>query len=185
MKITHIHAQEVLDSRGNPTVECSVTLENGIKASSIVPSGASTGTHEAVELRDEDMDRYLGKGVLKAVENVNVDIAEIVVGMDVENQEEIDQAMIALDGTDNKSKLGANAILSVSMACTQAAALSQDIPLYEYIAKATSSPGLRPAFSIACTINFNGSSLLPRAGAYPPSSPTVVLYPNSSNISPK
>jgi enolase len=140
MKITDIHAQEVLDSRGNPTVECSVTLENGIKASSIVPSGASTGTHEAVELRDKNMDRYLGKGVLKAVEHVNVDIAEIVRGMDVENQEEIDQAMIALDGTDNKSKLGANAILSVSMACTKAAALSQDIPLYEYIAKLFDSP---------------------------------------------
>lgn len=140
MKITHIHAQEVLDSRGNPTVESTVTLENGIKASSIVPSGASTGTHEAVELRDKDMDRYLGKGVLKAVENVNVDIAEIVVGMDVEDQEKIDQAMIALDGTDNKSKLGANAILSVSMACTKAAAMSQDIPLYEYIAKLFDNP---------------------------------------------
>jgi enolase len=140
MKITDIHAQEVLDSRGNPTVECSVTLENGIKASSIVPSGASTGTHEAVELRDKNMDRYLGKGVLKAVEHVNVDIAEIVRGMDVENQEEIDQAIIALDGTDNKFKLGANAILSVSMACTKAAALSQDIPLYEYIAKLFDNP---------------------------------------------
>jgi enolase len=140
MKITDIHAQEVLDSRGNPTVECTITLENGITASSIVPSGASTGTHEAVELRDQDMDRYLGKGVLKAVENVNEDIAEIVRGMDVENQEEIDQAMIALDGTDNKSKLGANAILSVSMACTKAAALSQDIPLYEYIAKLFDNP---------------------------------------------
>jgi enolase len=135
MKIKNIHAQEVLDSRGNPTVECTVTLENDIKASAIVPSGASTGKHEAVELRDGDKQRYLGKGVLKAVENVNIQIKEIVVGMDVENQEEIDQAMIALDGTDNKSKLGANAILSVSMACTKAAALSKDISLYEYIAK--------------------------------------------------
>ena len=135
MKIKNIHAQEVLDSRGNPTVECTVTLENGIKASAIVPSGASTGKHEAVELRDGDKERYLGKGVLKAVENVNRKIKEIVVGMEVENQKEIDQSIIALDGTKNKSKLGANAILSVSMACTKAAAISQDTPLYEYIAK--------------------------------------------------
>ncbi|MCD4756209.1 phosphopyruvate hydratase [bacterium] len=134
MKITDISAQEVLDSRGNPTVECSVVLENGIKASAIVPSGASTGTYEAVELRDGDSDRYLGKGVLKAVENVNTKIAEVVVGMDVESQREIDQAMIALDGTTNKSNLGANAILSVSMACVRAASLSKGIPLYEYIA---------------------------------------------------
>lgn len=135
MKITNIHAQEILDSRGNPTIECTVTLENGISASAMVPSGASTGTHEAVELRDGNKDRYLGKGVLNAVENVNEKISEIVVGMNVENQKEIDQAMIALDGTENKSELGANAILSVSMACTRAAALSQDVPLYEYIAK--------------------------------------------------
>lgn len=140
MKIKNIHAQEVLDSRGNPTVECKVVLENDISASAIVPSGASTGKHEAVELRDGDKDRYLGKGVLKAVENVNTKIKEVVVGMDVENQEEIDQAMIALDGTENKSELGANAILSVSMACTKAAALSQDIPLYEYIAKLFDNP---------------------------------------------
>ena len=135
MKITSIQAQEVLDSRGNPTVECSVTLESGISASAIVPSGASTGTHEAVELRDENEKRYLGKGVLKAVENVNTKIAEVVVGMDVENQKEIDQAMVALDGTENKSELGANAILSVSMACVKVAALSKNLPLYEYIAQ--------------------------------------------------
>jgi enolase len=135
MKITNIQAQEVLDSRGNPTVECTVTLENGISASAIVPSGASTGTHEAVELRDGDEKRYLGKGVLKAVDNVNTKIAEVVVGMNVENQEEIDQAMISLDGTGNKSGLGANAILSASMACVRAASLSKDIPLYEYIAQ--------------------------------------------------
>jgi enolase len=135
MKITNIQAQELLNSRGNPTVECTVTLENGITASAMVPSGASTGTHEAVELRDGDKERYLGKGVLKAVENINESIAEIVVGMEVENQKEIDQVMISLDGTDNKSDLGANAILAVSMACTRAATLSQDIPLYEYIAK--------------------------------------------------
>jgi enolase len=140
MKITNIKAQELLDSRGNPTIECTVTLENGIVASAMVPSGASTGTHEAVELRDGNEDRYLGKGVLKAVDNVNTKIAEVIVGMEVENQEEIDQAMIALDGTENKSELGANAILSVSMACTRAAALSEKIPLYEYIAKLFENP---------------------------------------------
>ncbi len=135
MKITNIHAQELLDSRGNPTVECSVTLENGISASAMVPSGASTGTHEAVELRDGDKDRYLGKGVLKAVRNINESIAEVIVGIDVEKQEEIDQIMISLDGTENKSELGANAILAVSIACTKAAALSEEVPLYEYIAQ--------------------------------------------------
>lgn len=135
MKITNLYAQEVLDSRGNPTVEATVELECEISASAIVPSGASTGTYEAVELRDGDESRYLGKGVLNAVENVNTKIKDVVVGMDVENQEEIDMAMIALDGTENKSNLGANAILSVSMACTRAASLSQNIPLYEYIAK--------------------------------------------------
>jgi enolase len=140
MKITNIKAQELLDSRGNPTVECTVTLENGILASAMVPSGASTGTYEAVELRDGNEDRYLGKGVLKAVDNVNTKIAEVIVGMEVENQEEIDQAMIALDGAENKSELGANAILSVSMACTRAAALSEKIPLYEYIAKLFENP---------------------------------------------
>ena len=140
MKIIDISAQELLDSRGNPTVECTITLEDGTSASSMVPSGASTGTHEAVELRDNDENRYLGKGVLKAVENINQKIAKVVVGMEVENQKEIDQAMITLDGTDNKSELGANAILAVSMACTRAVALSQDIPLYEYIAKLFNNP---------------------------------------------
>jgi enolase len=140
MKITNIQAQELLDSRGNPTVECTVMLENGISASAMVPSGASTGKYEALELRDGEENRYLGKGVLKAVENVNRKIAQVVIGMDVENQTEVDQAMIALDGTENKSELGANAILSVSMACTRAAALSKDIPLYEYIANLFSNP---------------------------------------------
>ncbi|MCK9417400.1 phosphopyruvate hydratase, partial [Candidatus Dojkabacteria bacterium] len=111
------------------------TLENGMSASAMVPSGASTGTYEAVELRDDDKKRYLGKGVLKAVENVNAQISDLIIGMDVENQIRIDQAMIALDGTENKSELGANAILAVSMACTKAAALSKSIPLYEYIAE--------------------------------------------------
>jgi enolase len=140
MKITNIQAQELLDSRGNPTVECTVMLENGISASAMVPSGASTGKYESLELRDGEENRYLGKGVLKAVENVNTKIAQVVIGMDVENQTEVDQAMIALDGTENKSELGANAILSVSMACTRAAALSKDIPLYEYIANLFSNP---------------------------------------------
>jgi enolase len=135
MKITNIQAQELLDSRGNPTVESTITLQNGISTSAMIPSGSSTGKYEAVELRDGDESRYLGKGVLKAVENVNTKIAQVVVGMDVENQEEIDQAMIALDGTENKSQLGANAILSVSIATVKAASLSQNIPLYEYIAK--------------------------------------------------
>lgn len=135
MKITKIHAQEVLDSRGNPTVECAIELENGILASSIVPSGASTGTYEALELRDGDANRYLGKGVLKAVENVNTKISEKIVGMEVENQKDIDEAMISLDGTSNKEKLGANAMLSVSMACVRACALSKNIPLYQYIAE--------------------------------------------------
>jgi enolase len=140
MKITNISAQELLDSRGNPTVECTVTLENGISASAMVPSGASTGKYEALELRDGEENRYLGKGVLKAVENVNTKIAQVIMDMDVENQKEIDQAMIALDGTKNKSELGANAILSVSLACTRAAALSKKIPLYEYIANLFDNP---------------------------------------------
>lgn len=138
MKISKIFAQEVLDSRGNPTVECSVTLENGLVASAMVPSGASTGKYEAVELRDGDKKRYSGKGVLKAVENVNVKIANKVEGMDVENQRKIDDVMISLDGTENKSKLGSNAILSVSMACARAASMYLNIPLYEYIAQLSS-----------------------------------------------
>lgn len=133
MKIAKISAQEVLDSRGNPTVECDLTLENGMEVSSIVPSGASTGIHEALELRDGDEKRYGGKGVLKAEGNVNTKIAEKIVGMDVENQRDIDNAMIELDGTPNKGNLGANAILSVSMACVKAAAMSKGLPLYKYI----------------------------------------------------
>jgi enolase len=135
MKITNIQAQELLDSRGNPTVDSTITLQNGISASAMVPSGSSTGKYEAVELGDGDESRYLGKGVLNAVENVNRKIAQVVVGMDVENQKEIDQAMIALDGSKDKSNLGANAILSVSIATVKAASLSQNISLYEYIAK--------------------------------------------------
>ncbi|NMB57080.1 phosphopyruvate hydratase [Candidatus Beckwithbacteria bacterium] len=135
MKIQQIFAQEILDSRGNPTVEAQLTLENGIKVSSAVPSGASTGSHEAHELRDEDKGRFGGKGVLKVVKNVNEIIAGTLIGMDVENQEKIDEKMIALDGTENKSKLGANAIVAVSVACVKAAAASLNIPVFEYVAK--------------------------------------------------
>lgn len=134
-KITKIHAREILDSRGNPTVEVDVELESGIKASAAVPSGASTGTYEALELRDNDSSRYEGLGVLKAVENVNDKIAPEIVGMEAEQQEEIDKKMIKLDGTENKSTLGANAILGVSLAVCRAAAMGKNIPLYQYIAE--------------------------------------------------
>ena len=133
MKITAIHARQILDSRGNPTVECDVTLKNGILGRAAVPSGASTGTHEAVELRDGDKEKYLGKGVLKAVENVNDEIAKAIVGMDSSDQKAIDETMIKLDGTPNKGRLGANAILSVSLAVAKAHALSQNQPLFEYL----------------------------------------------------
>lgn len=134
-KIKKIYAREILDSRGNPTVEVEVMVESGISASAAVPSGASTGTFEALELRDGDKKRYLGKGVLKAVENVNTKIAELLIGIEVENQEEIDKKMIELDGTSNKSNLGANAILGVSLAVARVAALEKEMPLYEYIKK--------------------------------------------------
>ncbi len=131
--IEHIHAREILDSRGNPTVEVDVYLEDGTIGRAAVPSGASTGTREAVELRDGDKGRYQGKGVLKAVENVNDKIAPELLDMDVTDQVGIDEMMIELDGTENKSNLGANAILGVSLACAHAAAKSLGIPLYRYI----------------------------------------------------
>ncbi len=131
--ITDIYAREVLDSRGNPTVEVEVFTESGAFGAALVPSGASTGEHEAVELRDGDADRYLGKGVLKAVENVNEVIAPEIVGIDVTRQNVIDTLMIELDGTDNKSNLGANAILGVSMAVAHAASTYLEIPLYNYL----------------------------------------------------
>jgi enolase len=131
--IYDVHAREILDSRGNPTVEVEVVLECGTKGLAAVPSGASTGEHEALELRDGDKKRYLGKGVLKAVENVNKKILPKIKGMDVMNQAEIDKTMIELDGTRTKKKLGANAILGVSMAAAKAAANCLDIPLYRYI----------------------------------------------------
>ena len=133
MKIEKIHAREILDSRGNPTVECEVTLENGVMGRAAVPSGASTGENEALELRDGDKGRYLGKGVLKAVENVNNIIAPALKGDCVFNQRGLDMKMLELDGTPTKSKLGANAILSVSLAAAQAAAKALNIPLYRYI----------------------------------------------------
>jgi enolase len=131
--ITDVHAREILDSRGNPTVEVDVELSSGFIGRAAVPSGASTGEHEAVELRDGDKKRYLGKGVLKAVENVNKVIAGAIIEMDASNQTEIDSVMIDLDGTPNKSKLGANAILGVSLACARAVAETMGLPLYRYI----------------------------------------------------
>ncbi|PZO87622.1 MAG: phosphopyruvate hydratase [Micavibrio aeruginosavorus] len=131
--IVDITAREILDSRGNPTVEVDVTLESGARGRAAVPSGASTGAYEAVELRDGDKKRYLGKGVQKAVAFVNQDIAEELIGMDPEEQVLIDGMMIELDGTDNKAKLGANAILGVSMACARAVADELGVPLYKYL----------------------------------------------------
>ncbi|NVE93735.1 phosphopyruvate hydratase [Altererythrobacter lutimaris] len=131
--IIDLHGREILDSRGNPTVEVDVLLEDGSFGRAAVPSGASTGAHEAVELRDGDKARYLGKGVLKAVESVNGPIGDALLGIDAEDQRDVDLAMIALDGTPNKGKLGANAILGVSMAVAKAAANARGLPLYSYI----------------------------------------------------
>ncbi|MBF0332371.1 MAG: phosphopyruvate hydratase [Alphaproteobacteria bacterium] len=131
--ITDIHAREILDSRGNPTVEVDVALESGAFGRAAVPSGASTGAHEAVELRDGDKDRYLGKGVLKAVESVNGEIWDALAGMDAEDQVVLDRTMIDLDGTPNKSRLGANAILGVSLAVAKAAAEEAGLPLFRYV----------------------------------------------------
>ena len=133
MKIAKVKAREILDSRGNPTVEVDVVLDNGISGRAAVPSGASTGEHEALELRDKDKARYLGKGVLKAVENVNIIIARKVKGMDPAKQEKIDHLMLDLDGTENKSRLGANAILGVSLATARATANAKGLPLYRYL----------------------------------------------------
>ena len=130
--IIDVYAREVLDSRGNPTVEVEVTTESGAFGRAIVPSGASTGEHEAVELRDNDKNRYLGKGVQKAVDNVNEVISPEIQGYDVSQQILIDKKMLELDGTPNKSRLGANAILAVSMACARAAADYYGLPLYQY-----------------------------------------------------
>ncbi|MBI3626759.1 phosphopyruvate hydratase [Candidatus Uhrbacteria bacterium] len=134
-KIKQVHAREILDSRGNPTVEVKITLDNGIKSRAMVPSGASTGTHEAWELRDGDKKRFGGKGVLKACANVNGPIAKKILGMDVTAQRHIDKVMIDLDGTENKKRLGANAILGVSLACLQTGARAAGVGPYKYLRK--------------------------------------------------
>jgi len=134
-KIKNIQAREILDSRGNPTVETCVWLDNGMRAKAGVPSGASTGAHEAVELRDDDAKRYGGLGVLNAIKNVEKKISPKLAGMEITEQEKIDNTMIKLDGTANKSKLGANAILSVSLACARAGAMAEGVELYKYINK--------------------------------------------------
>ena len=140
-KIVDIKGREVLDSRGNPTVEADVLLDNGIIGSACAPSGASTGSREALELRDGDKSRYLGKGVLKAVANINGPIRDLLLGKDATDQKALDRAMIELDGTENKAKLGANAILAVSLAAAKAAAQDQDLPLYAHIANLNGTPG--------------------------------------------
>ena len=145
MKIVNVIGREILDSRGNPTVEVDVILEDGTRGRAAVPSGASTGERESLELRDGG-DRYQGKGVLKAVSHVNHELKDLVVGMDAFNQEEIDMAMINLDGTETKSNLGANAILGVSMATLKAAANAKHLPLYKYVGNGTTLP--RPMMNI-------------------------------------
>ncbi len=131
--ITGIRGREILDSRGNPTVEVDVTLADGAFGRAAVPSGASTGAHEAIELRDGDAARYGGKGVLKAVQAVNGELSSVLIGLDAGDQLKLDQAMIELDGTANKARLGANAILGVSLAAAKAAAASAHLPLYRYL----------------------------------------------------
>ena len=146
--IIDIHAREVLDSRGNPTVEAEITLGDGTQGRAIVPSGASTGEHEAVELRDDDKKRFLGKGVLNAVENVNGEIAEALAGFDAADQRMVDQKMIDLDGTANKGRLGANAILAVSMATARASAVYFQQPLYRYLGGAGANTLPTPMMNI-------------------------------------
>jgi enolase 1/2/3 len=137
-QITRVHARQVIDSRGNPTVEADVYVGAGARGRAAVPSGASTGEHEALELRDGDKSRYLGKGVLKAVANVNTEIAKAVAGLDAADQRALDKRMIELDGTPTKSRLGANAILAVSMAAARGAAAAQNLPLYKYLSRYSS-----------------------------------------------
>ena len=140
-KIVDVKAYEVLDSRGNPTVNADVILESGVVGSACAPSGASTGSREALELRDGDKGRYLGKGVLKAVANVNTSIKDLLIGMDAADQRALDKAMIDADGTENKANFGANAILAVSLAAAKAAAADKNIPLYQHIADINGTPG--------------------------------------------
>ena len=140
--IKNIRAREVLDSRGNPTIEADVELDNGVMGSACAPSGASTGSREALELRDNDPSRYLGKGVLKAVQNVNTEIRQALLGHDAADQQALDKVMLELDGTENKSKLGANSILAVSLAAAKAAATDAGLPLYAHIANLNGSSGI-------------------------------------------
>jgi enolase len=140
IKITELRGREILDSRGNPTVEADVTLADGTMARALVPSGASTGTREAVELRDGDKSRYLGKGVLKAVGNVNVALRDALLGQEFENQRALDQAMIDLDGSDNKGNLGANALLAISLAAARAEAASRGVSLFRHLGSGTMMP---------------------------------------------
>ncbi len=146
--IQSVHAREILDSRGNPTLEVDVTLTGGAKGRAAVPSGASTGIHEAVELRDNDLSRYHGKGVITAVKHVNSDIAAAVLGLDALNQTVLDRTLVELDGTPNKGKLGANAILGVSLAVARAGAEACHIPLFRYLGGATACRLPVPMFNI-------------------------------------
>ena len=139
-KIKDVIGREILDSRGNPTVEVDVILENGVMGRAAVPSGASTGVREALELRDQDPNRYMGKGVLKAVYHVNHELKEIVVGMDADDIKAVDYKMIEEDGTENKSRFGANAILGVSLATLKAAANDHNMPLFKYVGNGTTLP---------------------------------------------
>ena len=188
--ITHILAREILDSRGNPTLEAEVTLSDGAVGRAAVPSGASTGSREAVELRDGDKKRYLGKGVLKAIDAVEGEIFDAIGGLQAEDQAKIDETMIALDGTPNKARLGANAILGVSLAAAKAAAASAKMPLYRYVGGASArllpvpmmnivNGGVHADNPIDFTMKASASSALFRLGAKPPSSPTLVLWPAS------
>jgi len=147
-RISKVLAREILDSRGNPTVEAEVTLDDGSWGRAAVPSGASTGVYEALELRDGDKGRYLGKGVLRAVEHIRTDIAEVVTGLDALDQAGIDRAMLALDGTENKSKLGANAVLGVSLAAARAASASAGLPLYRHLGGPSANLLPVPMFNI-------------------------------------
>ncbi len=156
MKIKNFQAREILDSRGNPTVLCSVTLSSGVSADASVPSGASTGIHEALELRDGDPERYHGKGVQKACKHIETRILRKLIGMDSRKQRDIDQAMIDLDGTENKSSLGANAILAVSMACVRAAALAQKKPLYRWMREVYGISEKKFVMPLATMNIFNG-----------------------------
>ncbi len=171
LSISQIHAREILDSRGNPTVEADVVLSGGARGRAGVPSGASTGEHEAVELRDGDKRRYLGKGVLKAVENVNLQIAPALIGSDVCEQRTLDRKMIDLDNTDNKSRLGANAILAVSMAAARAAANARHLPLYQYLGGINANllpvpMSLMAAPTPTTTLTFRNSWLCPWGRAH-------------------